>query len=1481
MTAHIDIQRRFYQLSENDLKDAELYATYPDLGFRTGLSWEDLTAESRVLILAEGGSGKTREMERQAQLLSESGKSAFFLPLESLSLVTADSLLYRDPKFSAWKVGTSPGWFFLDSVDELKLTALKFAHALKMFAAALGPSVTRARIIISSRPHDWQASLDLNHFRNALPLPPPLPPEVSESADEIFRAALQRNDHPRPKEKPQSEFKGPPGFRVVMLAPLSNAQIRMFASASGVIHTESFVQELERENVWQFARRPLDLGNLLNIWKSSGSFGTRTSQHEANVVHKLREDPDRADAGQLPDNKAREGIEKLALAMLLARRKHLHSYESAVFETQEADDLDPGSILDRWSPAERKALLGRAIFQPSVYGRVRFHHRSVHEYLAACCLHHLGEKGMGVKALFRLLFAEIYGTKVVIPSMRPVAAWLALWNPRVRAEILLRQPELLLQEGDPGSLDPSTKRELLSAYVNSYGTGGWRGLSVSHDEIRRLSSVDLGPEISRIWNGGIENDEVKDLLISLVESGRIASCSSIAAGVIHDPRSSDHLKAGALQALIACADQTELAALGAAIESNPTTWSAGFLRHAILSLFPEFLPASCLIDLTERFGRRRARYSSDGWAFLHRLQSVELAESSARDLMRGLGDLIVRHAKRPLQSYRLKTDFSHLNGVLAYLCLDQMRSGSHSKAVEAIRFLVIAARFRDQTSSDGEDLVKACDLIRKSQSLRRIAFESDFAFITSLFPEENPRRLVLVHLHNTLVGDLAASDAPWLDELMQSAADTKLKEITYEILLRLWHAGGTDQTRLGVLRSLAQGHGELESLLASYEFPAPLDPAIVKMNRENERYRRKDDAKEAKRLQNWETWREGVLADPADAFVGPKINNTIENLHSWLMGRSRSSGYCEIWDAPAIVAVFGDEFFNRAKEAFQNWWRSSNPRLPSQKGVKLKNKTPYVWLYGLTGVESEALLPNWSEELSDGEAVLAITYATVQINGLAPFAVDLARSHPEPVERTLRTELENEFTNVGSENHLQVLQDLTHADPDLQRLMTPCLVQSLLAIDGPAHARSNQIAHNLDQIFQILGITADLEQRSLIGDKCHAEYLREPSARTASAWLGGLLTFAPHLALPILEGDLVSGDEGARAHATKRLAELFGDRGGRLPIPDDDERARTLGRLIRFAFDLELTDEEPTLHNLENNHEEDQPRRTVHTARGNLLSALLEISGRTAQEVVTGLATNPKLADQADRLVYLSREKAAKDSEPPASAPEEIQIMLRRDELPPEDQAGLFRVMRDRLDDIAHDIAHHNFSDRATLRTIVDEVEMQRVLALRLESIARDCYTITRESEMADLKKNDIQLSILRKNAHVVIEIKLADNNGWSATDFKRFLVTQLRGQYLRHKNCTAGCLLLVYRGEKGFWTHPESNVRMGFKELIAFLNECAEVEVRENNVSPSLQIVVEGLDLTDPPLDSPHRIGKTRAKPRKEAKKRRSGKMRLGSEPP
>ena len=103
---------------------------------------------------------------------------------------------------------------------------------------------------------------------------------------------------------------------------------------------------------------------------------------------------------------------------------------------------------------------------------------------------------MSIKALFRLLFATCYGVEVVIPSMRAIAAWLALWDDAVCKELTEREPEILLSQGDPESLDLATRKRIVRRFVAAYGSGGRRGLNVPIEEVRRLAHRELAPVIS-------------------------------------------------------------------------------------------------------------------------------------------------------------------------------------------------------------------------------------------------------------------------------------------------------------------------------------------------------------------------------------------------------------------------------------------------------------------------------------------------------------------------------------------------------------------------------------------------------------------------------------------------------------------------------------------------------------------------------------------------------------------------------------------------------------------------------------------------------------------------------------------------------------------------------------------------------------------------------------------------------------------------
>ena len=122
---HVDLKRKFRDLTESELHDPELLLAMADSELLKSISWDDVLRSPRVLILAEAGSGKTQEMREQAKRLQDAGEAAFFVPLEMLDKEGVVEVLdAADGRaFEAWKARhTAIAWLFLDAVDELKLT---------------------------------------------------------------------------------------------------------------------------------------------------------------------------------------------------------------------------------------------------------------------------------------------------------------------------------------------------------------------------------------------------------------------------------------------------------------------------------------------------------------------------------------------------------------------------------------------------------------------------------------------------------------------------------------------------------------------------------------------------------------------------------------------------------------------------------------------------------------------------------------------------------------------------------------------------------------------------------------------------------------------------------------------------------------------------------------------------------------------------------------------------------------------------------------------------------------------------------------------------------------------------------------------------------------------------------------------------------------------------------------------------------------
>ena len=1453
MTDFIDLERRFHVLTDTELEDTELLLARGGYKFSPDTRWSDLLESSRVVLLAEAGAGKTVEMREQARRLAEENKFAFFMAVESLDHESVSALLssVEERRFEAWKAdGEALAWFFLDAVDELKLTRGKLGRALRRLSKSIDGHLGRARIVISCRPSDWRPNLDLPMVQQILPVSKRDRAAPFRSPEEVFTAVLGPDrGETSPVTHEEEGISDRNATRTVVLLPMSDKQIEHFAEQSGMDDTAAFLKDVARQNAWTFARRPLDLADLIATWTESGHLGTRAQQHETNVIAKLKDDPERPDRGVLADADARVGVERLALAITLTRTRTIRSLEQAL-DIRRADGvLEPAQILSSWTEEKRQALLRRALFDPATYGRVRFHHRSIQEYLAARHLRALREKGMSTKALFRLLFSERYGVRVVFPSMREIAAWLALWNSDVRKELVAREPETLLSLGDPESLDMVARGELLRAFVSAYGEGGRRGLNIPITEVRRLAHPDLAPVIRECWGSGPTNDDVRELLIEMVWQGRVQSCADLVYPVALDTASSIYHRVTAIRALIACDSEKVVRVLAKDMLNEPTKWPDRIIHGVAEYLFPGIITVDELIALVKRTCESKQNVGGFEWVSQRIVEIVEPRSELAVDLRNELADLIWSGRDRTQKLYDISGQFNHLAPALSMLCDRQLAESSDKSHADLIRACVIAFRFSDRERNvrDGS-IAKLKERFQKDEAIRSKAFWAELDLMNEPVPADDDWFRLYHVAQCGLTGHLRDSDRPWLEAALADKSRRDRRVVALHALIDGWCRRGRIVSELDTVRSNLRDDMTLSRILDAHTAPPKRDDAFERMERDYRQHQRSQADHEARHLQKWKEWRDELLADPVAAFSAERSEKTIFCLYSWLCASKKNWGrYSSVWDKDALTQAFGPDIADRTEKAFRAFWRTTQPVLLSARPAEARSCMLYESILGLVGVSAEASTQGWPASLSSGEARTAAAHATSELNGFAPFIVDLTESHPAEVSEVISGEVSAELGVGGDHKYLSVLQNLTHAESNLKQLLVPCLLAELKSWpNSVTDETAPRWAYHLGQVLRVLDEANSAADREAIARECVARYEADPAGPLALVWLRGLFRSDAVRGAHALIESLSDGDDpGIRERVIETFAALFGAHDAIVfEISDPARRADVLEKLVRCAYAF-------IRHEDDQVHEEmysPNTRDRAQTARRSLLYKLLNTSGPEARRAVLGLACEDDFAHVADRLRLEVRQRTAADAEFAPFDPESVSALENNLEAPPRDRDGLFAVMMDRLDDLAHDLAHHDFSNWRTVRRITEESEMQRTLAWHIDARANGAYRVTREEEVADRKRTDIRLLAVNGHQAAVVEVKIADH--WSLTDLDQALHNQLVGKYLRHSNCKAGCLLLTYIGQKGYWKHPTiSRKRLEFSEICEFLEDKAQALEKENQ--DSVRITVFALDLTDPQIQS------------------------------
>ena len=448
----IELNRTFHELSkhnsENDEEDINRA-----FHFSERLRWPNLIKEYRLIILSEAGSGKTAEIRNVARTLREQGKPAFFLRLEHIPRDFEDAFEVGTCEvFEEWLASGEEGWLLLDSVDEARLrNPGDFELAIRKLSRRISTAKDRTHIVITGRTTAWRPQTDLAYCTAHLPYAAAATSERDPQAEDGGpQGSLQTET--------ETQGKAQPVFKIVALDDLTSDQIAVFAKARGIENSKAFLDAVERADAWSFTSRPQDLEELTEFWIDKDRIGTRLELMRNSIVRRLAErDQDRADARPLSAESARQGSRLLAAAATLAQDPTIRVPDGV----ENSKGIAVQSVLPDWDDKDQSTLLSRPIFDEAIYGAVRFHHRSVREYLTAEWFAELFKRETSRRTIEALFFRNQYGLDIVVPTLRPILPWLAILDEKIRDRVRKVAPEIIFEGGDPSQLPIEVRRYIL------------------------------------------------------------------------------------------------------------------------------------------------------------------------------------------------------------------------------------------------------------------------------------------------------------------------------------------------------------------------------------------------------------------------------------------------------------------------------------------------------------------------------------------------------------------------------------------------------------------------------------------------------------------------------------------------------------------------------------------------------------------------------------------------------------------------------------------------------------------------------------------------------------------------------------------------------------------------------------------------------------------------------------------------------------
>lgn len=1359
------------------------------------LTWEELLRGRRTVILSEAGTGKTEEIREAAKRLRTEGKTAFFLRLEHIPEDLEDAFeIGTYEEFNEWLASTDDAWLLLDSVDEARLrNPGDFERAVRKLGRRIQTANARAHIVLTGRASAWRAKTDLQlceqHF--------PIAPETTRVATADLRKVEVRHDADLEAldTEDASAKDAAPGFRIVTLDDLSRSQIEAFAGARGIKNTHAFLDEIERAAAESFATRPQDLEELVEFWKTNEHrVGTRLELMQNSVQRRLAErDQNHREAQPLSAARAREGARLLAAASILGKEPTIQVPDGS----HNSKGIPVQAVLPDWDDRDQLTLLSRPVFDEAIYGTVRFHHRSVREFLASEWLAGLLERSASRRKIEALLFRVQYGVEVIVPTMRPVLPWLAILDERIRDRILRIAPEVLFESGDPSALPLATRREILAKVCKELASSRSGRSALDYAAVQRFASPDLAEDIRAHLTTYATNDELVNFMVRMVWLGKLTPLRNEVKALALAPSTAQYTRMSAIRALGAVATDNDVQDLRDSFLTEAPRLRRDWLSEIVKASTPTADSATWLLSVLGK-AEPKKRHSvdslTDAVTDFVRAAPIDIVPA----LSRGLNELL----SDPPFIDRGFCDVSKEHSYLIAPACSAAERLIHAKRSEALGEDVLGIlhklrAIRDWESDLRDTKTEFAKLVPLWPELNWAAFWYDVRKTReSTFFLKRGSRLTSFWQASILGAHWAfgADDFDRVTSSIPALPDQDDKLVALTLAFDIYAKNNRPRLWRGQLREIAKGNAELEERLELL-----INPPISEHARDETKWKKRAAAREKRERDNRvkskdfivshvELVRAPPLKTPTDIskaqwYLHEILRESADNSNRWTVGRWRE-----------LIPEFGEEVAQAYREAVTSYWRKYRPILRSEGSAS--NSTPINVIFGLAGLDIEAAeTSNWAANLSKNEVLVACRYAAHELNGFPPWFPKLFEAHPEVIGDFLLAEIEQELATASPETESHyLLSDVRWSGQWAWERLAPSLLEILRAGDVTN-------TFNLSKLLTIVqgsASVADHELAALAKQTASAT----SSTELAAVWFGVWVGVDPEHAISSVTAHLASipdprmQTEFALIFVTRilsgRSSEATGVRQGYATPKHLKNLFLLIQNYIREEEDIDRSGGGVYSPGL---------RDDAQDARNALFGQLKQIPGKEAYVALAEIAAKHPHAASRPWLVSHAHAKAEQDADLTPWSPAHVRDFYEHLDRTPTNHRELADLAIMRLMDLKDDLENGDDSVAKVLQRVKVEPEIRNFLAHELREKALDRYTITQEEEFADDKRPDLRFHGVGFDAPVPAELKLAER--WTGPELFERLENQLSGDYLRDNRSARGIFALVNREKARRWQLP------------------------------------------------------------------------------